>query len=110
VNAGEKIEQTLRETAPDADLTFRRIAVNPDQIAAWNLPTWPTKQTDSRAKGFGAESVELDAIEPNQLREIVEEAIEQHLPDDQLQVLEAAEQSERSILRDMISRLNGGAL
>src|ERR1019366_1809038 len=27
VNAGEKIEQTLREMAPDADITFERIAV-----------------------------------------------------------------------------------
>jgi hypothetical protein len=109
VNAGEKIEQTLREMAPYADLIFERIAVNPDQIAAWNLPTRPTKQTDSRAKGFGDESVELDAIEPNRLREIVEQAIERHLPPDQLAVLEAAEQSERSILRNMIGRLAGDA-
>ena len=109
VNAGEKIEETLREMAPDADITFERIAVNPDQIAAWNLPTRPTKTSDSRSKGFAAESVELDAIEPSQLREIVEQAIERHLPPEQMAVLEAAEESERSILRDMISRLNGGA-
>ena len=32
VNAGEKIEQTLREMAPDADITFERIAVTPEQI------------------------------------------------------------------------------
>jgi hypothetical protein len=109
VNAGEKIEETLRELAPNADLTFERIAVNPAQIAAWDLPNRPTKQTDSRAKGFAADSVELDAIQPNQLRDIVEEAITRHLPPEQLVVLEAAERSERSILRDLITRLNGGA-
>jgi hypothetical protein len=109
VNAGEKIEQTLRELAPHAALTFERIAVNPAQIAAWALPSRPTKQTDSRAKGFATESVELDAIEPNQLRDIVEEAITRHLPPEQLGVLEAAEHSERSILRDLVTRLNGGA-
>jgi hypothetical protein len=108
VNAGEKIEETLREMAPGADLTFERIAVNPDQIAAWNLPTRPTKQSDSRARGFAAESVELDAIEPNTLRAIVEEAIERHLPPEQMAVLEAAEQSERTILHGLIQRLNGG--
>ena len=43
VNAGEKIEQTLREMAPDADITFERIAVTPEQIAEWDLPTRPTK-------------------------------------------------------------------
>jgi hypothetical protein len=108
VNAGEKIEETLREMAPEADITFERIAVNPDQIAAWDLPSRPTKQTDSRAKNFGAESVELDAIEPNQLRDIVTGAIEWHLPADALDVLKAAEESERGILHDMISRLRGG--
>jgi hypothetical protein len=108
VNAGEKIEETLNEMAPTADITFERIAVNPDQIAAWDLPSRPTKQTDSRAKNFGAESVELDAIEPNQLRDIVTGAIERHLPADELDVLKAAEASERSILHDMIGRLRGG--
>jgi hypothetical protein len=108
VNAGEKIEETLRELAPDADITFERIAVTPEQIRAWNLPTRPTKQSDSRAKRFGdAESVELDAIEPGRLRALVEAAIERHLPPDQLEVLEAAEESERAVLRGMIARLSG---
>jgi hypothetical protein len=109
VNAGEKIEETLREMAPWADLTFERIAVSPDQIAAWNLPARPTKKTDSRAKGFGDISVELDSIEPNRLRELVREAIERHLPAQQLQVLQEAEASERSILQGMIERLRDGS-
>jgi hypothetical protein len=32
VNAGEKIEQTLREMAPDAEIRFQRLAVTVDQI------------------------------------------------------------------------------
>lgn len=98
VNAGEKIEETLREMAPDADISFKRIAVNPAQIEAWNLPTRPTKTTDSRSRNFGSISVELDAIEPNLLRAIVEDAIEQHLPPDQLKILKVAEDSEREAL------------
>jgi hypothetical protein len=47
--------------------------------------------------------------EPNQLRDIVTRAIERHLPADELGVLKAAEESERGILHDMISRLRGGA-
>ena len=35
VNAGEKIEETLHELAPAADITFERIAVTPEQITAW---------------------------------------------------------------------------
>jgi O-acetyl-ADP-ribose deacetylase (regulator of RNase III) len=64
------------------------------------------KATDSRAKGFGEISVELDAIEPNQLRQIVQDAIERHLPRDQLDVLLAAEGSERDILKNLVSQLN----
>src|SRR4051794_20118596 len=62
VNAGEKIEQTLRKMPPAAEIHFERVAVTPSHIAAWDLPTRPTKTIDSRAKGFGAVSVELDAI------------------------------------------------
>src|SRR5262249_6212030 len=43
VNAGEKIEETLRELAPDADIVFQRIVVTEEQIADWDLPTRPTK-------------------------------------------------------------------
>jgi len=105
VNAGEKIEETLREMAPDADIIFERIAVSPEQITAWNLPTRPTKANDSRSKGFGNISVELDAIDPNQLRNLVQETIEQHLPAEQFEVLKAAEQSERAIIGHLVGSL-----
>jgi hypothetical protein len=106
VNAGEKIEETLSELAPDAEIYFKRIAVTPEQIAEWDLPTRPTKASDTRAKAFGSNlSVELDAIEPNQLRALVQETIEEHLPPEQFEVLKAAEQSEREI----ITRLVGNA-
>ena len=107
VNAGEKIEETLRELAPDADITFERIAVTPEQIDAWDLPTRPTKTSDTRSKGFGEISVELDAIEPDQLRGLVREAIEDHLPRRQFEVLKAAEDSERTIIRQLVAGLGG---
>jgi hypothetical protein len=68
VNAGEKIEEPLRELAPHAEIHFERIAVTPWQINEWRLPTRPTKASDSRSRGFGDISVELDAIEPTGLR------------------------------------------
>lgn len=108
VNAGEKIEQTLREMAPDAEIHFERLAVTPAQIEAWHLPTRPTKATDSRARNFGNISVELDAIEPGTLREIVETAINRHLPQDQLRVLQEAERSEREMLKGLVG-MGGGA-
>jgi hypothetical protein len=108
VNAGEKIEQTLTEMAPDAEIYFTRIAVTPEQISDWGLPTRPTKVSDSRAKNFGDISVELDAIEPDQLRALVRCAIEQHLPPDQFAILKEAERSEREIISCLVTRMAGG--
>jgi hypothetical protein len=102
VNAGEKIEETLRELAPDADIYFERVSVTPGQILLWNLPTRPTKKSDRRAKNFVGDSVELDAIDPNRLRNLVRTAIDRHLPREQLDILKAAEESERTTLRHFI--------
>lgn len=103
VNAGEKIEQTLREMAPDANIHFERVAVTPAQIRMLGLPTRPTKATDTRAKGFGEISVELDAIAPVDLRQMVQDVIERHLPAEQFQVLKVAEESERQLLGGLVS-------
>ena len=68
----------------------------------WNLPTRPTKSTDTRSKGFGAISVELDAIPPDWLRLIVREAIERHLPPQQYAVLKTAEESEQRLINGLV--------
>ena len=52
VHIPQKVESDLREMACGAQIHFERIAVNVDQIEAWNLPTRPTKKTDSRSKAF----------------------------------------------------------
>ena len=98
-DAADKIEQTLREFAPEIEIEFRRLAVTPEQIETWRLPTRPTKTTDTRTKTWtGGDSVELDAIEANQLRHLCEAEIEALLPDDWLQGVRAAEASEREML------------
>ncbi len=43
----------------------------PAQIRSWRLPTRPTKQSHSRAVTFFGESVELDAVDPGRLRDLV---------------------------------------
>src|SRR5262249_15143231 len=98
VNAGEKIEPTLRVMAPDADSIFNGIALTPEQIGQWNLPTRPTKAADTRAKTLGEVSVDLDAIAPDNLRDLVETFINAHLPQEQLRILKIAEESEREQL------------
>jgi hypothetical protein len=107
-NAGDKIEQTLREMAPNADITFERLAVTVEQIAAYDLPLRPTKKDDPRFKKFeaqfGAGSVELDALHPDVLRRIVREAIERHMDSAAFRVLKVAEESERRQLTMFVKR------
>lgn len=71
------LERDLRHFG--ADVTVRRVALNPDQIAAYRLPTRPGKWTDSRQAGFAARfgdaSVELDALPPDLLTRLVEGTI-----------------------------------
>jgi len=86
VNAGKKIDQTLRKLAPGAEIHFQRVAVTEEQIGYLSLPTRPTKASDSRSKTFGASSVELDAINPEDLRSFVRYVIEFHLPRGQLDI------------------------
>jgi hypothetical protein len=106
VNAAEKIEETLRELAPEAEIYFERVAITPEQIAQWNLPTRPTKTTDSRSKSFGDISVELDAIPPTELRGLVEDVITQHMPAHQFRILKEAEASEREIIMRLVSGMD----
>jgi hypothetical protein len=106
VNAAEKIEQTLRELAADAEIHFERSAVTSEQIAQWNLPTRPTKTTDSRSKTFGDISVELDAIPPTELRGLVEDVISQHMPPHQFHILKEAEASEREIIMRLVNGMD----
>src|SRR5262245_28610712 len=60
---------------------LKRLAVTEEQIDEWNLPTRPSKRSDSRARSFGSSvSVELDAIDPRRLRSLVERALRKHMP------------------------------
>jgi hypothetical protein len=101
VDIPRDVEKKIREHAPDSDITFTRVAVNPEQIDELNLPTRPTKKTDSRSKNFQGESVEVDAIPPAVLRNLVESCITQHINYAVLKRLKQTEAAERKTLLKM---------
>ena len=52
VNAGEKIEETLREMAPEADITFERLAVTTVQrVIPWGVH-WEFMGSSRVRQGF----------------------------------------------------------
>jgi hypothetical protein len=78
----EATKQTLEDEMNLWEVEYHRVALTPDQVAAFNPPNDPTaiKTTDKRyksyAKRFGDIAVELDALHPRTLQEIAVEAVE----------------------------------
>jgi hypothetical protein len=109
VDAARDIEAKLRRYAPDVEIHFERPAVTRAQADEWNLPSRPTKMTDTRSKKFNGTSVELDAIPARRLRELVRERIERHIDQQKLSILRTAEKSERELLTGWAATYGGGA-
>lgn len=80
---GENICETwgacLRDEHDIEDITLIKVAVNPEQIEEFGLSPLPVKDTSSRASGFiefhGDGAYELEAFEPDQLQQILRDAI-----------------------------------
>ncbi len=106
--AGERchrtVERGLREYAPNAAATVERLGVTEGQVSKWELPTRPAKKTDPEAHKFAGEAVELDAIPPDRLIALVEEAIENLVDAEAWRQEQLVEESEREILERMVAR------
>jgi hypothetical protein len=98
VDITRTVECGIREFAVGADIEFERVAVTPQQVKDLNLPTRPTKKTDSRIKNFSGESVEVDAVPPATLRGLVRGRIERHLYHRALKRTQRIEAAERKTL------------
>lgn len=86
-------------------LTVRRIALNIDQVRAYHPPPNPAKLTDSRVgsyiKKYGAQSWELDALEPRVLTQLIVDNV-MEFRDETL--WKAAEKKEK-LHRDAITKI-----
>lgn len=64
----------------EEEITVDRIALNMSQVRQYNPPPNPAKLTDSRGTGyvslFGNQSWELDALNPNVLEALIQDAID----------------------------------
>lgn len=98
-------ESRLREFAPDAEIEFTRVSVTESQIHSLSLPTRPTKKTDSRAKDFDGDSVEVDAIPARELRRLCRGVIEHFIDHDALSALRLVEEQERATLDGILQNL-----
>jgi hypothetical protein len=105
----DRVERDLRRYAPTAEIHFEQLAVTPEQIAAWNLPTRPTKTSDPNARRFVGDSVEVDAIPTKVLRDLTEAAIAKHIDTGALERLRSVEAAETETLNSLLAQLPGAA-
>lgn len=97
------IERRLNEMCRSLDCpppVVKRVALSEAQITRYRLPTRPTKRAgNSHAASFTGRSIELDALPPRILRDLVREAITRHISPAATLALREAEESEREMLR-----------
>ena len=91
----------------DIELDFRRIGINEEQVAAYDLPTKPRKDGDKRSQHV-TYSVEAEAMPANILRGILRAEVEGLLPEGALHAAKVAEQSERAHLDNMAAMFDKG--
>jgi hypothetical protein len=92
-------------------IELNKIALTKEQISEFNLIPAPCKKTDSMAKNWilnhGDAVYELDAIEPNTLLSIVENAVKSHFSIEKYQRREQFIKDGKEELRKLISEYFG---
>lgn len=99
--SGLAIEQNIIRSLKEdhcIEIDFTRIAVLPEQIKRYDLPTRPPKKTDTRAKSFSGQAVDIDAMPLGIVRELAENCVLQHIDPDQWEKAKLIESQERQAL------------
>lgn len=103
--SGDDIPRSIGENIDrmHEEIRIERIALTGEQVQEWGLPPAPTKATDSRSRKWdGLGQVELDAVEPRQLQQMVKASIAQHFDKDLYMALQTQEEEERKAYRDAL--------
>ncbi len=114
--SGENIEHAMKERLhkfglSESTIDFHRIAVTPEQIHQYNLPTLPVKKTDTRAKKFiekyGDKACELDAFlayASQQFKALLVDSVTRYFDDNLYQRQLSFQQGERAAIRTLVKK------
>lgn len=106
--SGEDIPRALEENIIKLgcpSIEVRRIALMEHQVIDWKLPPAPAKLTDSRTANWdGLGQVELDAVKPEKLIELLDDAILEIFDYDLHDELVKEEDEERELFRTELKR------
>lgn len=100
-------ERLLLFGVDESRFTFKRIALNMEQIYTFNPPPNPAKLTDSRCysylANYGSESWELDALEPRVIHELITEAVTEYMDEELAEEIKDSVERERKVMRRVAS-------
>lgn len=101
--SGEDIDRDFLDRVGGFD-EIRRIALDAGQVKKYSLPEMAGKRTDTRAGGFVAKhgrlvQVELDALDPDVLRGLYQDAIDEFWDGDAYDAVLRIERTERNSIR-----------
>jgi hypothetical protein len=106
--SGEDISRSIGENLQKFgvyDVEIRRIALMEQQVIEWKLPPAPAKETDSRTANWdGLGQVELDAVKPEKLISMLNDAINEIFDQDLYDELITQENEERELFQAELKR------
>ena len=112
--SGEDAAKSLQEKVTrfggefDVPVEFHQLGLTYQQVLALELPTRPAKRNTTADQRWPYDfAAELDAIPPDTLREMVRDAIEDHLPSWELSMLKRVEAEERRTLLEIAGVADG---
>ena len=114
--SGMDIERNVRESLERVSgcrITWKRLGVLAEHFKQYHLIPLTPKKKDSRFQRFiaehGTKCAEIDALPAPELRQMVQDAIESHIPQDQWKRLQHIEQQERESFAKMFAQFGGRA-
>lgn len=111
--SGEDIPRSIKENIIKLGcetIQVRRVALMEEQVVSWKLPPAPIKEGDSRSANWnGLGQVELDAVKPEKLQSLCQEAIDSIFDREIYNVLNELEEIERKTyqreLREFVNNI-----
>jgi len=105
--SGEDIPRSIHDNLSKfgVEVEIRRIALMEHQVLEWKLPPAPAKLTDTRtAKWDGLGQVELDAVRPERLMKLLDDALNEIFDNDLYRELMKQEDEEKTIYIDQLKQ------
>lgn len=108
----DDVAALTRDLGRPGALTFKWIAVTPEQVDRFRLPTAPPKKTDKRGEWTG-DTVQAEALPPDTLAAEIDAALREVLDLDAIERCKAREEDERrevlSVVRGILHHREGHA-